>query len=277
MSTFDIYRYQILPASQQQQSLFNELVSADELRLRKNHYFSEILNGDINFEHKGLIIKCIKENLGNSLFLLKIGVYKNVDRDNEDFQREKIPSWPNVTVIINNLDDRQTILISRNVKAFSTTKVVCNILEKTFDQALSHLGLTIQIRETFNPNHFWGLMKENEGRVDRVRFEMVAPNMASITKALKIDLRQLNRESNCQKVSLQLESLPKTALEIDPEDELIKGCVEYASLGGGDIAVKLKGVRKEIRTSEKIQIVEIDEMTLSGLNQDTLLLLNENL
>lgn len=139
------------------------------------------------------------------------------------------------------------------------------------------MGLTIQIRETFNPNHFWGLMRENEGRVDRVRFEMVAPNMASITKALKIDLRQLNRESNCQKVSLQLESLPKTALEIDPEDELIKGCVEYASLGGGDIVVKLKGVRKEIRTSEKIQIVEIDEMTLSGLNQDTLLLLNENL
>ncbi|RDI11731.1 hypothetical protein [Comamonas sp. AG1104] len=277
MSTFDIYRYQILPASQQQQSLFNELVSADELRLRKNHYFSEILNGEMNFEHKGLIIKCIRENIGSNLYLFKIGVYKNVDRDNEDFQREKIPSWPNVTVIINNLDDRQTILISRNVKAFSTTKVVSNILEKTFDQALNYMGLTIQIRETFNPNHFWGLMRENEGRVDRVRFEMVAPNMASITKALKIDLRQLNRESNCQKVSLQLESLPKTALEIDPEDELIKGCVEYASLGGGDIVVKLKGVRKEIRTSEKIQIVEIDEMTLSGLNQDTLLLLNENL
>lgn len=68
--------------------------------------------------------------------------------------------------------------------------------------------------------------------------------MANISRVLKVDLRQLNRDSNCQKTDLQLEALPGAALEITKMDDLIEGCVEYASMGGGDIAIKSQGLEE---------------------------------
>jgi len=203
-------------------------------------------------------------------FIFKLGAHKSVDRDTEDFRKERIESWPNVTVLVHNNPDTQIIAISKNFKAFSTTNSVAKILERSLAHSLRAYGLTLVIKEQFEKNNFWSIVREHSGRISRVRFEMVSPNMANISRALKIDFKQLNRESNCQKANLELEAVPGAALELKEGNELLDGCVEYASLGGGDIALKIRGVKKEVRTSTTVKSVEIDELFLRGPGDDLL-------
>lgn len=276
MPIFDFYRFQLLPSSQNQQKLFNENYSAEQIRKNKNNFFQKILDNQIEITHKEYSLRKTQETIDDNLYLIKIASYKSIDRDNENFEKEKLPNWPSITIIIDNDEERQTIFISRNQKAFSNSKIVAKIIENSLNRYLSSYGLTIQIRETYDKNNFWNLIERHPRKVTRVRFEMVAPNMANISKALKVDLKKLNRESNCQNVNLELNSLPQTALEIDKDDELISGCVEYSSEGGGDIAVKIKGMRKEIRVSDTVKTIEIEELSIKMLNREVIELLSLN-
>ena len=204
MQTFELFRYQLLPISQHQQELFSSPLSADEIRARKNEFFDQVLSRLPQFRHRGLEIKHKVEHHVAEWFIFKLGAHKSVDRDTEEFHKERIESWPNVTGIVHNSPDTQVISISRNPRAFSSTSSVAKLFERTVTPALRAFGLTIQIREQFEQNNFWSVLKQYEGKVSRVRFEMVAPNMANISRVLKVDLRQLNRDSNCQKTDLQL-------------------------------------------------------------------------
>lgn len=270
MQTFELFRYQLLPISQHQQELFSNHLSADEIRARKNEFFDRVLSELPQFRHRGLEIKHKVEYHAAEWFVFKLGAHKSVDRDTEEFRKERIESWPNVTVVVHNDPDTQVISISRNQRAFSSTSSVAKLFERTLTPPLRAYGLTIQIREQFEKNNFWSVVKAHKGKVNRVRFEMIAPNMANISRVLKVDLRQLNRDSNCQKTNLELEALPGAALEITEKNDLIDGCVEYASLGGGDIAIKIRGLKKEIRTSTTVKSVEIDELFLQVPGSDLL-------
>lgn len=270
MSTFELFRYQLLPASQHQHELFSVVLSADQVRERKNEFFDAALTSLPKFRHRGLEIRHRVLHHRNSWFIFKVGAHKTVDRDTEDFQKEKVESWPNVTVIVNNDPSMQVLAISRNPKAFSSTSIVAQMFERMLTGLLREYGLSIQVREQFESANFWKVITENVGKVLRIRFEMVSPNMANISRVLKLDLKQLNRETNAQQTNLELEAPSGGALEVSPQNELIDGCVEYSSLGGGDIAIKIKGMRREIRTSTTVRSVEIDELALQAPLDDIL-------
>lgn len=275
MSTFELFRYQLLPASQHQHEFFSAVLSADQVRERKNEFFDAALKGLSKFGHRALEIRHRVQLHQDGWFIFKVGAHKSVDRDTEDFQKEKVESWPNVMVIVNNRPDVQVLAISRNPKAFSSTSVVAKMFERTLSSLLREYGLSIQVREQFESANFWTVISENAGKVLRLRFEMVAPNMANISRALKIDLRQLNRDTNAQQTNIELEAPAGGALEVSPQNELIDGCVEYSSLGGGDIAIKVKGMRKEIRTSTSVRSIEIEELTLHAPAPDLLAALTQ--
>lgn len=260
MAQFELYRYQLLPTSQQQQHLFDSEFSVEEIREQKNEFFWRILLDFRLISSKGYPIQQRVLLQQENWFVVMIAPPRKMSRETPDFQRESLDTWPHLTVFINNSPDVQIIGISRNQRAFQTTHSVVKLLHRSLDGALRRHGLTIQVKEQFEATKFWELMDSYRGRIGRVRFEMVAPNMANISHVLKIDLKKLNAESNCQKANLELEALPGTSLEIDGRDEMVASCVEYASQGGGDISVKITGIKKEIRTSTQVKTIEIDEM-----------------
>jgi hypothetical protein len=263
VETFELFRYQLLPLSQHQQELFDQTYSAEQIRRRKNYFFEKILAAIPIFKHRGMEILRKVEFHDHRVIVFKLSTYKKIDRYTAEFQRERLESWPHVTVVIDNDPNIQTISISRNLEAFSSSKTVANLLEYTFNVALRKFGLSIHIRERFEQNDFWALVKDYSHRIKRVRFEMVSPNMANISHVLKIDLKQLNRESNSQRTTIELEAVDGASLELSQENQLVAGCVEYASEGGGDIAVKITGMKKVIRTSSTVKSVKIDELQLN--------------
>jgi len=270
MSTFELYRYQLLPSSQLQQELFSLPYTADEIREQKNEFFSSALE---KFQAISSRTQQIREKIilaDGNWFAIKLAPARKVKRSTQNFETETIDNWPHVTIFFNNDPKIQIIGISRNQKAFSETATVVRILQKSLTHILRQFGLTIQIEAMFEQEHFWTLINGNRGKIARVRFEMVSPNMANISHVLKLDLKQLNRDSNCQKANLELEAPAGAALEINEKDDLISGCVKYSSEGGGDIAIKIIGYKKEIRTSSSVKTLEIEEINFEGSSADFL-------
>jgi hypothetical protein len=274
MQIYELFRFQLLPISQQQQELFSQTYTVEEIRTRKNEFLNNVLKKLPEFLHPRTEVRHKIERHEDELIIFKLSAHKSLNRYTEEFTREQLETWPNVTVVIDNAPDSQVIGISRNSLAFSSGHVVANLLERTLNIPLAEYGLTIQIREQFAKNNFWEIIDRYQGRIKRVRFEMVSPNMANISRVLEIDLKQLNRESNSQRTSIQLEAVDGASLELRPDNPLIAGCIEYASAGGGDIAIKVTGLKKEIRTSTSVSTVAIDNLEMELPKKDALAALN---
>lgn len=274
MQIYELFRFQLLPISQHQQELFSKTFTVEEIRERKNEFLNEVFAKLPEFLHPRTEVRYKVERHEGELFIFKLSAHRKLDRYTEEFVLERLETWPNVTVVIDNAPDRQVIGISRNTLAFSSGHVVANLLERTLNGPLAEYGLTIQIQEQFAKNNFWEIIDRYRGRVKRVRFEMVSPNMANISHVLEVDLKQLNRDSNSQRTSIELQAVDGASLELSPNNPLIAGCVEYASLGGGDIAIKVTGLKKEIRTSTSVSTVAIENLEMALPKKDALAALN---
>jgi len=264
MQTFDLYRYQLLPNSQSQYSLFDKKLTADEIRQNKNIFFNDALKNIPQFHTVKSQVKHKSVFHQDNWFVLKIGSHKSINRDTEEFSIEKIETWPNVTVIVNNNSEKQIIAISRNKKAFPKTRSVVNLLGAALNHSLNAQGLSIEISEIFEKNNFWQLIQKYEKRITKIRFEMIAPNMANISKVLTLDLKQLNRDSNCHKANIEIEAPNNASLEVNESNPLINSCVAYAAEGGGEVSLKIIGLKKQIKTSESIRTVEIGEAHMTN-------------
>lgn len=97
-----------------------------------------------------------------------------------------------------------------------------------------------------------------------MEFELVTPNMASISKALPEDLRAFAKKTNAVKSKLTLEADPDSALVLEKDDKTVEGLASYTSEGGGNISISLSGLKKKINTSTTVKEIEIGDAKLEG-------------
>lgn len=273
---FDLYRYQLLPATQSnQQDILRPFKSVEELKEAKNHIFGDLLQSFPPLLHRTSEVRTKIDYQDSEWFILHIGVRKNQERFKEDFNKEWIDSWPNIVVIFNNRPDFQIMAVARNYKAFSSTSTVVNIVLNALHKPLLGHQLQIQAKPMFNKQDFWDLLDTHSGKVTSVKFELVTPNMANISGSLKIDLLSLNKSTNSHRTDIQINSADDSVLEIDRENELLESLVEYSSKGGADVHVKVKGLQRRLKTSTTVKEIEIDELSVKNPNPLALQLIRE--
>lgn len=258
-----IYRYHLIPLSSEskQTSLFGDEISIDEIKKNKNNYFEDVLSQIEATKGKNPIK--LFDSSGKK-FLLKIAQKKN-QTVTKDFKREIISNEPYCYVIINNDPKVQKIAISDNSMAFSNTDVVKNILGQIFQNKLKRYSLSIEIEQMFDAQSFWSYIRTNQDSVQRINFEFIKPNLAEISKSLSSNLRNLQDDVNSHRTSLIVSAPQKGTLEnINEENETIKGLVDYSSEGGGNIKVKVKGLRKQLKTKDNPVTLKIKEIHLEG-------------
>jgi hypothetical protein len=57
-------------------------------------------------------------------------------------------------------------------------------------------------------------------------------------------IEKSGQETNAVREELAFTADPASSLDIAPSNEIIQGLVDYTSEGGGDITLKVKGIRK---------------------------------
>lgn len=266
-TAFELFRYQLIPRSQQRLAIFGEEISVEQLKERKNGYFmDELLKDGAYFDSSGneLSHKLIYDKGDKVIF--QLGSAKQVILQDKNFNDTIATTHPYVLVVIDNAPEIQKIAISINTIAFSNPFVVANIIEKTFTSRLDKYGLDISINPILDKKDFWELIKKNDHRIVAMKFEIVKPNISNISSTLGEQLKGLVNSTNSQKTVVELTAPKGKVLEnLNTDNESLSQVTEYATEGGAsDVSLKIKGQRSYTKTRNTIRKTSVDEIEIKG-------------
>lgn len=264
-TAFELFRYQLLPIDRFiQGNLLTGVGSIDELISRKNEFFSEAISGAKNFSDKRhqTITKKLYEK--DDFFLLRIAHNKSIHRETKDFRDEVIDNWPSILVAIWNNPEKQFIAVQRRSTAFSSCETVVRMIINAISSQLSHHHLRAIHEPLFEKQHFWSLLHQYQGRIKSVEFEIITPNMANISGSLSDDLKDFAKATNSARNKLKIESDPEAPLHLEEANRTLQGLVNYSSEGGGNISLKIDGVKKTYHTSKTVKEIQLGNMEVQG-------------
>lgn len=261
---FHLFRYQLLPRDRYFQGDLYGPNSIEELIKQKNELFSAALRAPTLFKSERTEINAQKLVDSEDFFLYRIAVNRSVNLETKDFGSRSVDNWPKVWVAIWNHPDKQLIAVQHRTQAFQKPIAAVRLLMKSLEDPLSRHQLVAASEPLFEERVFWDLVDKHKGRIKKVEFELVTPNMASISKALPDDLRSFAKRTNAVKSTLSLESDPESALVLEKTDEVVEGLASYTSEGGGNVSISLTGVKKKISTSTTVKEIEVADAKLEG-------------
>ena len=272
-TAFETFRYQLLPISKNiQLTIESDIKSFDDLVAKKNIILAKILdNRKLTFEHSKSKISFRYDGSGDNIYVYKINVLRKIVRSTADFKDEQLEDYPYVTIAINNDPQKQIIAIERNTKAFAHPETVSHIIENNLNRHLKSKNLAIYIEPIYSVEDFWSIVKKYERRIRQLEFELIRPNMSNISSKIDEQLKTLESSSDAHKLNLRLQSSKDGVLIIERENEQIVGLVDYASQGGGNISIKIKGIKKKKKTATTPTEIYIDEIDLKNLTPDKLI------
>jgi len=263
LATFKLYRYQLLPIDRHTDDLYDGR-TVSQLVEQKNDLFARTLPYLHQHRHRGQDLSVKIQDLGRDAFLLNIAPRRPLMRETADFRVEQVENWPHISAFILNRPDEQVIAVQDRPSAFASTDTVVKILVGATRQSLSKIGLRLHTERQFRESVFWDLVHEYGDRITWVDFEFITPNMANISANLSDALKGLAKNTNSAQANLQLRADSASALDLDSGDATIRGLVDYTSQGGGDISIKVRGLRKVIHTSNSVREIHLDDLQLSA-------------
>lgn len=262
---FELYRYQLRPArAPVQKGLFAQDLTNEELIEKKNEIFFECLQSFKNLmgARANVIVK--PELLDNEFSLFKLAVNRSVVIETEDFKAKEIDDWPSFLVGFWNSPDKQYLIIQARNEAFQNTQTAMNAIKETLLQLLLERHLNIEVEPLFDRKGFWDIIAKYNGRVNEVKFDLVTPNMANISQKLTEDLKHVAKSTETVRTQLSLTAAPDSSLKLSQGDGVVDGLVDYSSQGGGNVSIKITGVKRRLQTNETKMSIEIAEAEINA-------------
>ncbi len=268
---FEVYRYQLIVNKAIQLTLDNQFQTPEAIRENKNKTFQEILtNTNFRFtSNKTETTSKLMYSKGD-ISIFKLGARRSLKVAKKDFTEDTIDNYPNLLIAINNHPDIQKIAIQENPSAFQKTHAITRIIEESIESKIKKQSLAFYLEPLYNKQEFWNLVNRFKGKVKQVSFELISPNLANISKNLKLNLKEIYEDTNTHKTTLELNSDKDSHLEINERSKFINSLVDYSADGGGNIAVKVAGYNKKFHTAQSITEFSVDESLLKSNNWDEL-------
>lgn len=275
-SQFELYRYQLLPIDRYLQGdLWSGVTSIEELLQKKNDIFSSALREVDHFSNARNETATKRLFAKDDFFLFHIAANRSLHRETKEFKEEYIDNWPSVLVAIWNNPEVQMVAVQRRTTAFSSTESVVKLVLETLRLSLAHSHLRAIHEPIVERRVFWDIIEKYEGKVQKLEFEFITPNMANISGNLPENLKDFAKATNSVKNKLDIESDSESSLHIDRENSTVSALSDYTSDGGGNVAIKVNGLSKKINTSKTVKHIEISEIELQGTADEVATLIKE--
>lgn len=262
---FELFRYQLLPVDRHLQVDFiNGVQSVEELVERKNEIFGRALREVSQFSYPRTDVVAKLLYADQDFFLYRMAANRSIHRETREFADEYIDNWPSVLVAVWNHPEVQLVAVQRRTAAFQHARSVVRMILDSVEPKLSSAHLSSHFEPLFEVERFWALVHRFEGRIQSIEFEFITPNMANISRSLSQDLRQFAKEMNSVKNNLRIAADPESVIHADESNSTLTGLVEYSSAGGGNITMKISGLKKKYQTSKSVKTVSVDELDVDG-------------
>lgn len=267
-ASFEVFRYQLLVDKALQMDMYN-YKNADELKADKNNIFQSLITNDkFKFQtpQSDITTKLLYSN--GTLSYFKLGVKRTTVVYKKDFSEDKIDNYPNIIVAVNNDPDVQKIAIQHNIKAFADCKTVSHIIQNSVEPKVKQNNLLFFVEPLFDKQEFWNLVQKYPKQIKQVTFNLISPNLANISRNLQLNLKELYEDTNTQKTKVELNSDENSYLDIKDSSKFINSLVDYSSEGGGNIQMRVAGLRRLIHTAQSPNEFSVDEQLLKGNDWD---------
>lgn len=210
----------------------------------KEEKFIEWLNSftkehrkEIDYRKTNYVIYCKQlQELESRYYMMTFAKEKQLIRGKKadtGIETEKLDDYKDCHIFID--VKRQFFLIERNGELGNNIvqqkNVIANVITRIFEKRLLYFELELLTEK----NNFWEYIRENNGKISEIEFQLVTPNFLGI-KTVREMLQKLNIYNNtrCQ-FKLQND---EGKLTIGENDEFINDAVKYTSNGGGRWRIK---------------------------------------
>lgn len=269
MASYILYTYQFAPLSNESKNLFESLPTTIERMEKKQDYLQSILSDKL-FKFKSVRDGIFEHQIryeSNGIVILKLANNKHLSLE-ENFKKKKNNYSPSCFIIIDNRKDIQHIAIEDDVTAFSSTDVVKNILEHSLRKALKAYGLTLSIKKEYQETEFWQLIDQYPKGASMVRFHFSYPNLPRVCDSINELISNQSKLTNSKETTFELKSSNTEQLYLSNENEQLNGLIDASAKSGNIITLKIKNIRKHIRTGKTTKSIEIEDLELQMQNDD---------
>lgn len=182
------------------------------------------------------------------LILLMISnPFKSITK-HENFQKRKEKDEPWCHVLIDNRDNREFIAIEKNA-SFTSPDTVANILESSLRARLAPHHVTIEIKNSYEPDAFWEAVdKYQSWGIYELIFRFAAPNPAWQAKLIG-SISDAAKDMNARP-STVFSSTDGDPLILSKSNQELCNYIDACALGGEDIVIKVKGIRSRIHIKD---------------------------
>lgn len=222
----------------------------------------------------------IKQKEGSYVFA-NIGkrVKKNIrTAPEEGFRTREIEDWPGCDIFINLSNEHNTgetakkgqlLLVQVNNMDMKYRASVLQNLASAINRDIQKYGYFLTINSIPSEKTlFWNVVKENEGKIKKITFSYIPPNLLDLKSSLENDLRSVAGEFNSTKVQISMENTDGN-LTLSENNKLLKESAEYVDLGAGTFKLQFKGNKKKAISSNdtiKTESFVDTDITLRGQN-----------
>lgn len=256
------YTYQFLPCRVKELSLFDDSSALEKDPMEnKQLIFRKIMESDVVFlsKKKQYASKLIYRD--DDFYVFKLASQHKITLEN-DFQKQKHIDSPSSLVIIDNRKDVQHIAIEENSNAFDSTDMIAGILASTFNRYLSKSNLRISVRKEFRSSEFWNYVDKYRGSIKMVRFQFSYPNLPRVSEAIDTAILNSSKGLRSERTVLEYNSDKEQGLSIESSNETVGKLVKASSDSGNTITLKIRGIRKYVKTGETSKYAEVEECEL---------------
>ncbi len=260
---FDTYRFQLLVDNTIQQDAFNGYESIDAIRKDKNNILKNIFTKDaFSFKSSTSEISSKLMYTEGEMYYFKVNVRRTIKWKHKDFTTDTLENYPNITLAFNNDPSIQKIAIQNSTSVFKDTTIATHFVQDTLNEMLKEYGITMFTEPLYDKQDFWKLIRLYPKQIKQLTFDLISPNLPEISKNLQLDLRGLNQDTNTIRTKLELNAEKEGHLDIKETSKYINSLVDYSADGGGNIKMKVEGIRKMLNTAENNIEFAIDKELL---------------
>lgn len=256
-----VYTFQFTPLIDAKQlDLFEPTLQIrEELIVHKLEYLEQAL-GEAKYNNRERqYVNSIQIHRDN-VMVMRLANRKSVVRE-KAFRIIKDEDEPSCGIIIDYRNEHQIIAIEDAKRAFNCTDTVRNILEHSLNQILEKFRLRIRIKKQILPSEFWDYVNQYRGCITEVHFKYQYPNLGRANEAMKEMLADAGKTINSTESEV---SFKGESLEIEENNEVIKGFATDASKSGIPVRMKIKGINGFVKTGDKTRQIEIEELDFEG-------------
>ena len=240
----------------------------------KNEILKDVLNEKIEYQKWQSNLVFIPWRSETDYLHAQIGKRATITRSlpsEHSFEEVSEPNYPHCELFFYFSPDNwegQKIAFEVNSTVFQNVHNQINIFSDELNKKLFNFGYAISISPVLEKNSFWSVVKQYEGKIEKIAFSFAVPNLFNIKDSLNDDLKETWAMYNATNIKTELENKAGN-LQLNESNQFLRQSVDYTEKWWWEYEIRIKwATRKIIKSSKNIKTRDLGDIEFELKSSD---------